>query len=339
MKKIAIRLDTGPSIGLGHLIRCLALADELSLISDSKIIFICRSKLEGMIPYPVIYIEKPYVTNEKIYEFPSIIDEIDELSRILIQENVDCLIVDHYGAKDDYFKMIRNSVPYLVCIDDSLKRDVPADVVINGNVYGTDAQYGAGSLKLKGSRYLLMRKEFRNVSPRQNHQTVKDLYITSGGADPCEFCSKISDALIKSFSAVRIHVIAGSNFTQSYLKKLKGRRKLILHQNADMKECMLNADFFISAAGSTLYELASCGVPSVCYVLADDQKLLAEYMNRKGTTYAAGHFQTFQEKQLYQQCSILFSDKEKRDSMSIYGQKLIDGFGARRTAEKLLQIM
>ena len=337
MKKIAIRLDTGQSIGLGHMIRCLALADECSLISNSKIIFICRNKWEGMIPYPVISIKKPYITNEKIYEFPSIIDEIDEVSEIIAQENIDCLIVDHYGAKDDYFRKLKNRVPYLVCIDDGLQRDVLADAVINGNVYGADAQYGNVPLKLIGSRYLLMRKEFRNVSTRQNNQTIKEIYITSGGADPCEFCCKISDALIKNFSTLRIHVIAGCNFTRSYIKKLQ-EKNLVIHQNANMKECMRNADFFISAAGSTLYELASCGVPSVCYTLANDQRLLAEYMNRKGTTCAAGDFEAFNETQFCRQCSILFSDKEKRDNMSKNGQRLVDGYGVSRTAEKILQL-
>lgn len=50
MKKIAFRLDTGKSIGSGHLIRCMALADELSIQSDCSILFICRNQLQETLP-------------------------------------------------------------------------------------------------------------------------------------------------------------------------------------------------------------------------------------------------------------------------------------------------
>ncbi|MEY8392161.1 UDP-2,4-diacetamido-2,4,6-trideoxy-beta-L-altropyranose hydrolase [Lachnospiraceae bacterium 45-W7] len=338
MKKIAFRLDTGNSIGAGHFIRCMALADELSEISGYDIIFICRNKLEQPSRYPVIYIEKPYVTKETIYEFPSIIDEMDELTDILNKENIDCLIVDHYGAKDDYFQKLKKFVPYLVCIDDSLERHIPTDIVINGNIFGADAEYGNIPLKLTGSSYLLLRPMFRNVAAPKNNAIVKDIYITSGGADPCEFCYRISTELRNHFSDMNLHVIAGCSFSKKYIMKLQ-KLKLSIHQNADMKECILNADFFISSAGSTLYELALCGVPSICYILAEDQKLLAEYMSCRGSTYLGGNFQSFCGQAFFHQCQMLFSNRKKREKMSEHGKALIDGFGAKRTAEKLFQFI
>ncbi len=336
MKKIAFRLDTGKSIGSGHLIRCMALADELSIQSDCSILFICRNQLQETLPYPVIYIKAPYITNDKIYEFPSIIDEIDELSGILRNENIDCLIVDHYGADDDYFQQLKKIVPYLVCMDDGLERHVQADIVINGNVFGEDASYEGVPLKLTGCSYLLLRSMFQTAAVRKNHDQVKEVYITSGGADPLQFCYRISKELAEHFPGIHLHVIAGWSFSETYIMKLQ-KQNLAIHRNADMRECMINADFFISSAGSTLYELAFCGVPSICYVLAKDQKLVAEYMSLKGITYSGGNFDSFQGQAFCHLCEKLFSDKKTRAQMSKYGQTMIDGLGARRTAEKILQ--
>ena len=40
MKKCFIRLDASPSLGFGHLMRCLALSDELK--SSFEVIFVVR---------------------------------------------------------------------------------------------------------------------------------------------------------------------------------------------------------------------------------------------------------------------------------------------------------
>lgn len=40
-----------------------------------------------------------------------------------------------------------------------------------------------------------------------------------------------------------------------------------------MSELMQQCDMAVSAAGSTLYELCACGMPTITYVLADNQKL------------------------------------------------------------------
>ncbi len=335
MGKIAIRLDAGSSIGLGHFIRCAALADALAKLDKHEIRFICRNRLNIKIPFPVLYLKKEYVTAPGVYDFPSIIDEIPEIEQLFREENIDCLIVDHYGAKDDYFFSLREKTKsMLVCVDDSLRRNIPVDVIINGNIYGTDASYADIPLQLLGKEYTLMRPEFCNVPKKEIKAEVKKIYITSGGADPLSFCSTISNTLLVFFPQLEIHVIVGKDFTTEYIKKLK-KKKIILHQNASMKECMMDADFYISGAGSTLYELAVCGVPSISYIFEEDQKLVADYLHAMGTTYVCGWFRQYEEEKFVCLCNQFFWGKKRRTLMSMSGQRNINSAGAENAARQL----
>lgn len=334
MNKIAIRLDAGKSIGMGHFVRCTALAKALTGIKHYKIYFICRNRLNIRSQFPVLYLGKEYKTLPDSYNFPSILDEVPEMERIISENGIDCLIVDHYGAKDDYFYALRKKVKFLVCIDDSLQRSIPVDVIVNGNVYGSDAYYAKIPLKLLGGQYMLLRPEFYGSREKEIKPEVKKIYVTSGGADPLGFCSIVSDALLAHFPQLEVHVIVGSDFKWEYMKELN-KKRIILHQNACMKQCMIDADFFITSAGSTLYELAVCGVPSISYVLGADQELVADYLHRLGTTWVCGSFQQYNEKEFIDLCGAFFLNINKRESMSRLGQRNIGASGAKNVAEKL----
>lgn len=334
MKKIAIRLDTGKSIGLGHLIRCTALADAIIGLDVCEILFICRNRLNIPLKYPFLYLDREYKTAQGSYNFPSIIDEIPEMERLLWDEGIDCLIVDHYGAKDDYFYALRDKVKCFICIDDSLRRDIPVDVVVNGNIYGIDAYYAEIPLQLLGGQYTLMRSEFRGLPMKEIKPQVRNVYVTSGGADPVGFCSVISDALLGTFSELEVHVIVGNDFEDGYVERLK-KKKLILHRHANMKNCMINADFYITGAGSTLYELAVCGVPSISYILAEDQEIIADYMHTVGTTYVCGVFKEFHRDKFILLCQRLFFSETQRKEMCRAGQTHISAIGAETVAKEL----
>lgn len=338
MINIAIRLDVGKNIGSGHLVRCTALADALNTIGLFEICFICRNELKIEIPYPVLYLDNKYLTSGNGYDFPSILDEIPEMERIIRDKNIDCLIVDHYGAKDDYFYAFREKIKYFICIDDHIQRNIPVDVIINGNVYGIDADYGIVPTQLLGGKYTLIRSMFSDMPDKEISSKVRRVYITSGGADPTGFCKVISDVLSEYFLQLEIHVIVGNDFEKGYIDSLH-KNLIFLHENADMKQCMLNADIFISGAGSTLYELAVCGVPSLSYVLADDQNVLAEYMHSLGTTYVCGIFNRFNKEEFIRICEKFFFDVNRREFMHKMGKKNINAKGAEEVAKCIKELL
>lgn len=336
MPNIAFRLDSGKSIGLGHLIRCTSLADELLKVKDVKVYFILRNKIKELVPFEFIYLNKEYITDSGSYNFPDICDELEELKAIISHYKIDWLIVDHYGAANSYFEQISPFIKRLICIDDSMKREILADVIINGNIYGLNADYGKIPLQLLGGEYTLLRSQFGEVSRRIINRHVKKVYITSGGADPLGFCFKIAKTLYKTKQEIR--VIIGSDFDESYVSLIKSL-KVFIHRNVNMKKCMLEADLFITSGGSTLYELAVCGTPSISFCLADDQKLVAASIWQKGISINAGSFNEYNEDKFMAAYNQVVNDFNLRKIISSNGQQLISSNGAKNVVRELFSYL
>lgn len=337
MKTIAIRLDVGKSIGIGHLMRCMALAEALQCEAKISVKFICRNKIPFVEEFEIVYLDKAYRTDKKEYTVPSIYDETEELREIIKTHQIDCLIVDHYGAGDDYFANIRAFVPWLICVEDGIKRSMPVDMIINGNIYGTDADYGTVPVQLLGGEYTLLRKEFTHLPQRVLREEIQDVYITSGGSDPLQFCKCIMETLMRNIAGIKIHVIAGSDFEESYIAELT-EYDVIVHKKANMLECMQEADLFISSAGSTLYELAVTGTPSISYILVDNQIRVAKRMWEEGCSMSGGIFDEFSPEKLiaiYNQ----IADYKVRQGMSEKAQRTIHSDGAANAARQIISLI
>lgn len=337
MKTIAIRLDAGKSIGVGHLMRCMALAESLQGEAEVSVIFICRDNIPLQMEFEVVYLDKDYSANKGGYLVLPIDDEVEELRNIIDDYHVDCLIVDHYGAGDDYFEKVREFVPWLICIDDSIKRSVAADMIINGNIYATDADYGTIPVQLLGGAYTLLRREFSNLSKRVLKKEIEDVYVTSGGSDPLQFCKCISETIINFAAGIKMHVIAGSDFEESYITELQ-KHNLFVHRKANMLACMQDADLFISSAGSTLYELAATGTPSISYILVDNQVRVAKRMWKEKCSMSGGYFHEFSPGKLlslYHQ----ITDYTVRKKMCEKAQKTVYGNGAANVARKIIALI
>lgn len=334
---IAIRLDAGPSIGMGHLVRCMSLAEALQKNGSVSVCLICRFKLPWEPNCQVIYLDRDCQNNGADYQVPDIEDEIDLLKSILMQKQIDCLIVDHYGAGDTYFQQLRSSIPFLICIDDSMKRQIPVDLILNGNLYGTKAYYSSIPRQLLGGNYTLLRSEFQNLPEKKINNQLKHIYITSGGADPLEFCQTMVRAIRQFDSDIHIHVIVGPNFQKEYIKALSAD-PVLLHKNADMLECMLDADLFITGGGSTLYELAASGTPSISYILAENQIKVAETMWSRTCSFRGGWFSEFQPQGLITAIEKL-KNPNLRQRISRAGRKAVSSAGAKHAAQKIMELL
>ena len=113
---------------------------------------------------------------------------------------------------------------------------------------------------------------------------------------------------------------------------------IIVDANADeMLSCMTNADIAIASGGQTLYELACVGVPTISVMLIDNQVDDINGWKEVGFTCHAG---LWNDANLNQNILSVFHDLktiESRKEKSIIGQSLVDGQGARRIAEFILQ--
>ncbi|MGY0375139.1 UDP-2,4-diacetamido-2,4,6-trideoxy-beta-L-altropyranose hydrolase [Clostridium sp. JNZ J1-5] len=284
--KIAIRADGGSKIGMGHIMRTLVLAKELK--KTNEVFYVCKIDKLFSDEY------KPGISMVKSNGFKVITINEDNLIKELFQVRADCLITDSYDVSEEYFNVTKKFFKITGYIDDMNLYYFNVDFLINQNIGAEGLKYrvNTDTRLLLGTEYTMLREEFRRFNSKGINKKVSDIMITVGGADPNGITNIICE-YVKDLEFT-FHIVVGSSFKEENIKKLtklKNMRKNInLYFNPKMIEIMNKCDVAISACGSTLYELAVCGVPTLGIVVADNQEKIAYKMHCEGLIYNLGWY-------------------------------------------------
>lgn len=335
-KRILFRADGNPQVGSGHIMRCLSLADGFREIGQNAVFITADDHLEDAIKgrgYECITLHTKYDCME---------DELAVLLPFLQVLRPGCILLDSYFATASYMKALREEAP-LVYIDDQNSFDYPADLIVNYTLYGDRLAYPQNKRYLMGLQYALLRKEFQNVPKRQAAEQVKHVLLSTGGSDPEHVALECVQYLReRSIDGVTHHVVLGAmnQDTDTIEKTAAGQSHIVLHrQVSDMRSLMLQCDAAISAGGTTLFELCACGLPTVTYILADNQIQNATSFEEAGLMLCAGDVRKdsrFAES-IFEKLGVLMRDRLLRQRMTERMQELVDGCGAMRLAEAILK--
>ena len=328
--RVAIRADGNSEIGFGHIIRTQALARQLEKCGVK--VFFLTINPENVDGFATIKIPGDYNA-----------DREDRLTRRITKDiSAGILIIDSYAFNQERLDKISRLELVSVYIDDMNLYKFNTTFVVNGNLYAPQLNYRGQAQFLLGNQYLLLREQFTNILPRVVQPHVGDIMLTFGAADMNNLTATILKKLktFTRFLNFNWHVIIGPAFRQKSDIEAVAHycNNVILHYNPDVKNLMKICDICISAAGSTTYELAACGLPSIVIVAADNQSMLAEEAHRQGMALNLGRFDRINSEDLYRIVHRLTDDYELRKSMAIAGQKIIDGYGAVRAARTLLNL-
>ena len=113
----------------------------------------------------------------------------------------------------------------------------------------------------------------------------------------------------------------------------------LLFNATDMSPIMRNADLAVSACGTTLYELAACGVPTVGFSLVPEQTESGGSLSELGVIeYAGAAYEDLDgcAGRIVSSLEQLAVDMEKRCSMSKEFHKLSDGRGCDKISDELM---
>ena len=336
INKIAFRVDGGPKIGLGHIMRSLALAK--SLPQDTEISFITKSKRK----VKNLILESGF----NIIPLDSTLDyqsELDEVKKLIKSNNIDIIITDSYELDQDYLLELKKVVNKLVSIHDFVPYKFPSDIVVNGNIYAPELNYQSttGDTKfLLGTDYTLMREEFQDISRTNISKDVESALVTVGGSDKLNLTPKIIATLDRLEHDLHADVVIGPGFKN--IKEIINQTQEVnlevaLHFNVDkMSKLMLENDIAISAGGSTLYELAATGTPAITLLQADNQIKVAEAMDEQGVVINLGFGDSVAKEKLKDTINKLINNFSLRKRISDIGKSLIDGQGVKRLAKFIL---
>ncbi len=150
----AIRVDASSRIGMGHVMRCVALAERLRL-RDIAVRFICR-RLEGHLEallrergHDVAMLPAPRAATAAAADgdyaawlgVPQGVDA-EETTAALLGARPDWLVVDHYALDSDWERAMRPRVGRILAIDDLAGRPHACDALLTRAI-GRPARAGS----------------------------------------------------------------------------------------------------------------------------------------------------------------------------------------------------
>ena len=301
-KRYLFRADGNACTGAGHLMRCLTIAEALSvrLGSPEQILFLCADEASGELAASYGFSVHVFHT-----DFQRMEEELPLWEALLGEKEGHFLmgkdgrkqrklLVDSYYVTDVYLQKIARWGEVFL-LDDMHSRPFLVDAVINYNIFADKKSYeklyaGRNTRLYLGSRYVPLRPQFRNRNCRVSAQ-VRNVLITTGGGDRDNIAGKVLDCIYRE--GIQFHITAGS-FSPNFraLKELAEKRAgVTIHRNVqDMAGLMKQCDLAVTAAGTTVYELCAVGVPFLCFSYAKNQEELADYLGDHGIAVNAGAF-------------------------------------------------
>lgn len=334
MKKIIIRCDGDPQLGLGHVYRCIALAGEFRKAHKCEIVFAVIKGKEGiaLINKARFFIEK------KPFNFK----ESKWLDYIIKRHCPDAIVFDiRTSLSFKFLEGWRKLGILIVTMDDLSRRRLASDLAF----YPPVPQIKKLSWKgftgelYSGWEWVIIRKEFVKNYHKVSNKIPK-LLITMGGSDPQGMTLKVVKALDKLNESFNVVVVLGSAF--QYQKELYRVLTTCKHhvdvcKNVqNMAKLMSQSDLAVASFGVTAYELAAMGVPAIYICLTEDHAESASLFKEEGIAISIGEFTKVTDLQIAEKVKQLLRNKAKASEMSVKARNLIGGRGLERIAGTII---
>jgi UDP-2,4-diacetamido-2,4,6-trideoxy-beta-L-altropyranose hydrolase len=271
------RVDRSAAIGTGHWARCRVLARALEKQGVACSFFENLASPQDFLRA----VKKKYrsLVHSK---------SVTTLSQHLQQ--ADWVVLDGYQFGQDWEVQARDAGFRVLTIDDAPKRHYACDLLLDPNL----SKAGAGRWLLhlaphtklySGAKFLLLREEFLSYPKRRIRLEagggLTRVLVSMGGSDPPGASLQVLQALmVPELLKLEVLVIGGAyNARAKELKglvekrvKLAGQVNTVFMESTNtMAAHMQEADLAIGAGGTTVWERAYMGLPSLVISLADNQ--------------------------------------------------------------------
>ncbi len=303
--------------------RCLTLADALKA-KDVECHFICRAHPGNLLDYikdkgystyaiPIMQKGKAKSRDASLLQQTELVQlshahwldvsqqqDADECVPILSELQPDWLIVDHYALDACWESALQPHYRKLMVIDDLADRPHTCDVLVD-QTFGRKAddylpKVPTGCRVLCGSQYALLRPEFAALRQyslkRRETRQMQSLLVNMGGVDRNNATGKVMQALRHCDLPVSCSITVVMGTSAPWLSEVRLQAEQMPWPTdirvgvSNMAQLMADSDLAIGAAGSTSWERCCLGLPTVMIVLADNQRQVAQSLERVGAAVA-----------------------------------------------------
>ena len=356
---VLFRVDGSTQLGVGHIMRCVALAQELEKIGI-KSVFICRN-----------YSKK---TTSLINNYGYQVKLLPKDETVGRQVDLTLTTATYFGARlvivdlsqretrarwkdyKQYLQALKQAGKIVLMIDGfgkeamSAQTRFPVDIVV-APYWGAEKiiyKLSKKSLLLAGAKYFIFRQEFVRLAkkPKKITQGARDILVILGGGNMFELMKKVAVALTKiQKEKLNLTFLQGFGGKRIELKKVdlilqnfKGKYAL-LETTKSISRLMVKSDVAIISNGTIKYELAVTGTPGVAFAVNSFKKSLLDDFQSAGSLMHLGLAKNVPEKSITTAVEKLLANRVLRQQMANKGQCLVDGYGGKRVAGKIKEYL
>lgn len=318
--------DCGSGIGYGHLVRCSSIAREIIKLGY-RIETLC------------------YHSGGEVFGIESMnLDLCDWAKEENINSRItadDIVIIDSYRPSVEFYTWISKKCRRLIVLDDYARIPYQADLIINPNVYFDFQQYDETLIEVVGGGdYAIVRPEFRAAKPYEVKKELKKILIMAGGSDYRQLLPMMMREVIPQFPEVDFQIVSGSDESKSALEADTG-----LHENChvyarldadSLAQLMVQADLAITTCGQTTIELSVIGTPMIGICIDLDQEPYRNFYTSQKLFLSTLNWDDPELKEKIAVDIDRMRSGNTRAAISSKLKKLIDGKGAKRIAQKVI---
>lgn len=275
-RKIYFRADASATIGYGHFIRTLALADMLK--DDFDCTFFTTSP-------------SAYQIEEmgKVCSYIALTEETKFEDFINLLSGDEIVVLDNYFFTTGYQIQIKEKGCKLVCVDDLHNRHFVSDAVLNPALLLTSEYDVEPYTKLcLGLEYALLRKPF--IKQGKNVEKVFGRWLIAfGGSDFDNMTEKYLSFLQGDSRVKEITVIVGDAY--KYYDNLKNYTKASIYKNLTAEEMsikMRQAEYAVLPSSTISIEALACGCKIANGYFVDNQIETAKMYKQEGFCVGLG---------------------------------------------------
>lgn len=315
---ILFRCDGTAETGLGHVSRCLSLAEaaqELGLICRFRGRF--EAGAARMLAAAGMSFDDAFLAGS-----PGDLEGAIAAAR---SAGARAVVLDSYSIDDGYVTALDRDAAPLLLIDDFYRLGrTRCATLLNFTVNAPNLGYpDTIARRLLGPEYLLVRRRLRQARWRLRPRTgpVQRLLVAMGGSDALDLSRRLAKALLRIAVAASVQVIVGCDYRfvpelAELVRDFRGGGQVVV-QAPDLSEALAWADACICAGGLTKYEAAYLGVPAAVWSQNSGQNEETQQFAARGLAFDLGLFQPADDDaELTQRLSRFLGNANLRESQA-----------------------
>lgn len=331
---IAFRADASVQSGLGHLRRCISVAQGLARVG-AEALFLCRrSELDI-----ASIVEPSGFALRWVEDAADQMEDANASIAALAGVTPGWVVVDDYGKDARWHQRVASALGCrMVAIDDLADRPLDVDLLIDHNLAlpGEQGRRYAQVLlsertqRLFGPRFAMLGPAFEALPTFEVRPSVLRIGVFLGGTDPTGHSATAVQACRKAGFTGTIEVVTTrGNPALEALRESVATTAQLLVDLPDLRDFNSRCDLVIGAGGGAAWERCAIGVPTLTLCLVDNQRAVVPALVGQGATQSTTDNSV---DGIAKALEPLLDDADARSALSSRSRELVDGLGTQRIA-------